>query len=893
MAPRELPKRYDPGKVEDAIYRMWEGGRFFESRISEKPAYVVVIPPPNVTGALHMGHALNETIQDILIRFKRMQGFNALWLPGTDHAGIATQNVVERELAKKKIKRQDLGREKFLDEVWKWKERYGSRIINQLKRLGNSCDWSRTRFTMDDGLSKAVKEAFVTLYEKGYIYRGLYIINWCPRCRTALSDDEVEKRDEQGNLWYLKYPFKEGAGFVTVATTRPETMLGDTAVAVNPRDERFKQLVGKRVVLPLIGREMPIIADDFVDPKFGTGCVKVTPAHDPNDFEMGKRHNLESVNIMREDGVINENGGDYAGLDRFEARNRVVEDLKKQGFLEKIEDYVVPLGHCYRCHTVIEPRLSDQWFVSMKPLAKKAIEATETGRVKFHPARWTKEYLRWLHEVRDWCISRQIWWGHRIPAYYCESSDHLAVAREKPDECKECGCREFRQDEDVLDTWFSSALWPFSTLGWPEESAKEELDYYYPTDVLVTDRGIIYFWVARMVMMGLELMKDVPFSDVYIHGTILDEIGRKMSKSLGNGIDPIEMIQRYGADAVRFSLIMLTAEGQDVKLSVDKFEMGRNFCNKLWNASRFALMNLGKVKAGKIDEDVLQFEDRWILSRLNRCIKDVSGDLESYRFNSAIQALYAFFWHDFCDWYLEIIKKRMRSSDAGAASVLAWALDNCLRMLHPFIPFVTEELWRHLNEAAPDRGYDTEGRPDTLISAPWPASQGELIDDAIEKEFQEPQRAIRSIRLIRNKHNLGEKKRLEGIVIKAPTEQSGASLERHRQMICDLAFIGEPEVGAHLEIPEGSAVESDGGIVVSVPLAGAAATDIDKERLRKKLDSVESMLAKTESKLENKNFLEKAKPAVVEREKARLGELLAQKEKLEETLRLVGGEGSR
>jgi valyl-tRNA synthetase len=889
MPPRELPKRYDSRGVESRIYDFWEKGRFFESRISKKSPFVIVIPPPNVTGALHMGHALNETIQDILIRFKRMQGLNALWLPGTDHAGIATQNVVERELAAKNTTRQDLGRERFLEEVWRWKEEYGSRIIEQLKRLGNSCDWSRTRFTMDEGLSKAVIEAFVTLYERGYVYRGLYIINWCPRCHTALAEDEVEKREESGKLWYLRYPLKGKEGEVTVATTRPETMLGDTAVAVNPSDERFKNLIGTKLILPLIGREMPVIADDFVDPAFGTGCVKVTPAHDPNDFEMGKRHGLESVNVMREDGVINENGEPYAGLDRFEARKKVVADLKEQGLLAKIEDYTVPLGHCYRCDTIIEPRLSDQWFVSMKPLAAKAIEATESGRVRFHPERWTKEYLRWLNEVRDWCISRQIWWGHRIPAYYCSCCDHVTVARQEPAECGECGCREFRQDEDVLDTWFSSALWPFSTFGWPEKKARKELDYYYPTDVLVTDRGIIYFWVARMVMMGLELMENVPFSDVYIHGTILDEIGRKMSKSLGNGIDPIEMIDRYGADAVRFSLIMLTAEGQDVRLSVGKFEMGRNFCNKLWNATRFALMNLEEVKAARIELDALQFEDKWILSRLHRTIEGVSRDLEQYHFNSAIQTLYAFFWHDFCDWYLESIKGRMRSSDAAAASVLAWTLDNALRMLHPFIPFITEELWGYLDEAAPRRGLRGGEASRPLMTACWPGLRGDLLDGELEERMGVLQDVVRAVRLIRNKQSLGEKTKLDA-VIKVPSEQLAQFLQAHEEKLSDLALIKKAEISVDAEKPPSSAAEVAGEIQVFVPLAAGQA-DIQRKHLKKKLRDVESMLARSEAKLNNEAFLNKAKPEVVEREKARLKELVVQKDKMQEALELAG-EGS-
>jgi len=588
--PEPLPTVYDPQQVEERWSAEWIDANRFHVEPDGREPYTIMIPPPNITGILHMGHGLNNTFQDVLVRWRRMQGYNALWLPGTDHASIATHNVVERQLEQEGTSREKLGREKFLERTWQWKKGYGGTIIHQLKRMGCSCDWQRERFTMDEGLSHAVREAFVELFEEGLLYRGNYIVNWCPRCGTALSDDEVDHEDVESHLWYIRYPLEDGSACLTVATTRPETMLGDTAVAVNPADERFKDLVGKTAILPVTGRRIPVIADDFVDPKFGTGMVKVTPAHDPNDFEMGLRHDLEQVRVIGENGKMTAEAGEYEGLERFECRKRLVERFQEEGLLEKIEDHVHAVGHCYRCRSVIEPYLSKQWFVRMKLLAEKAIEATHDGRVSFNPERWTKVYLSWLENVRDWCISRQLWWGHRIPAFYCDDCGEVFAAREDPDRCPKCDSGNIRQDEDVLDTWFSSALWPFSTLGWPEKT--EDLDYYYPTDVLVTDRGIIYFWVARMVMMGLKLMGEVPFSDVYINATVLDADGRKMSKSLGNGIDPLEIIEQYGADAMRFSLVLLTAEGQDVKLSPTRFEMGRNFCNKLWNAARFALMNL-------------------------------------------------------------------------------------------------------------------------------------------------------------------------------------------------------------------------------------------------------------------------------------------------------------
>ncbi|MBM4044320.1 MAG: valine--tRNA ligase, partial [Planctomycetes bacterium] len=714
--PEPLASKYNPHDVEDRLYRFWEEGRFFHSEPdpSRKP-YTIVIPPPNVTGALHMGHALNNALQDVLIRWRRMQGYNALWMPGTDHAGIATQNVVEKELAVEGKNREQLGREKFLERVWQWKEQYGSTITQQLRKLGSSCDWARERFTMDEGLSAAVREAFVRLYERGLIYKGKYIINWCPRCRTALADDEVEHEEHEGHLWHIHYPFKDAKlGHVTVATTRPETMLGDVAVAVDPKDSRYAHLVGKTLILPFLGREMPLIADAYVDAHFGTGCLKVTPAHDPNDFQMGQRHGLTPVCVMNEDATMNRNaGGEFIGMDRFECREALVEELRQKKLLAKIEPYRHAVGHCYRCHTVIEPYLSDQWFVKMKPLAEKAMRATQKGHVAFYPERWSRIYLSWLEQVRDWCISRQIWWGHRIPAWYCQRCKHVAVARETPTACAKCKSANLKQDDDVLDTWFSSALWPFSTMGWPQDTP--ELAYYYPTSTLVTDRGIIYFWVARMVMMGLEMMGDVPYAHVYINSTVLDKDGRKMSKSHPETcLDPLELIETYGADAVRFTLMLLTAEGQDVRLIAErdesgrnvsqKFEMGRNFANKLWNAARFALMNLCSapvMASADLPAASTAFEDRWILSRLNSVTERCTAALEKYQFNEAADTLYHFVWHEFCDWYLECIKPRLRetaeaSDRAMAQAVLTRVLDSILRLLHPFTPYVTAEIWQHL-----------------------------------------------------------------------------------------------------------------------------------------------------------------------------------------------------
>jgi len=895
----ELSTRYEPAAIEEAWYSHWEkSGHFRSEPDGEKTPFTIMIPPPNVTGALHMGHALNNTLQDILIRFNRMRGREALWLPGTDHAGIATQNVVTRKLHEEGTSREEVGREKFLERVWQWKEQYGGRIIDQLKRLGCSCDWERTRFTMDEGLSRAVREVFVHLYDEGLVYRGKYLVNWCPSCRTALSDDEVEHAEESGSLWYIKYPVKTGSkDYIEVATTRPETMLGDTAVAVHPDDERYVNLVEKSVTLPILERELRVIADAFVDPRFGTGAVKVTPAHDPNDFEMGRRHGLEEISVMDEVGRMNEKAGPYAGMDRFECREKLIEDLDKAGLISKTEEHTPSVGHCYRCNAVVEPFLSEQWFVKMEPLAKAAIEATNRDKVVFHPQRWTKVYLQWLENVRDWCISRQLWWGHRIPIWYCDDCEKVIAAVEAPKVCPQCRSEHLRQDEDVLDTWFSSALWPFSTLGWPEET--DDLDYYYPTDVLVTDRGIIYFWVARMVMMGLKVMRNVPFTDVYIHGTILDEFGRKMSKSAGNGIDPIEMIGRFGADAVRFSLIMLTAEGQDVRLAPTKFSMGRDFANKLWNASRFCLMKLseGEPAGGEIPKKPsdLDFYDRWILSRMNRTVEAVTRVLEDFKFSEAARLVYDFVWHDFCDWYLELVKGRLSgrtsaTSTLRARRTLVSVLDAILRLLHTIMPFITEEVWKHLGEAGPERGLlgdDSPEVPANVITAAWPEARAEFIDDAVEAEMAALQDVIRGVRNIRAKRRIAPGEKVK-VTISCADDERKALLQVHIGTIAEIANTSPPELGIALPKPEGAAVEVLGGMQVFVPATGNI--EAERERAGRELARQEKYFAAVDARLRNTQFLKKAPPEVVEKNERQRAEIVDKIEKLRKHIGSLDGE---
>ena len=749
----ELSKQYNSQEVEEKWYKLWEESKLFAAQSTkDKSAYCIVIPPPNVTGILHMGHALNNSIQDILIRYQKMNGKNTLWMPGTDHAGIATQNVVEKSIAKEGLKRQDLGRDKFIAKVWDWKESHGATIIRQLKKLGASCDWDRLRFTMDQEYSRAVTEVFVKLYEKKLIYQGNYIINWCPRCQTALSDEEASHVELNGKLYYFKYPLKDNPQeFITVATTRPETMLGDTAVAVNPKDERYKKYIGKTLVLPIVNRLIKVIADSSIDQSFGTGAVKVTPAHDPNDYRLGKKYNLEFINIFTPEARINQTVQEFAGLDRFSAREAIIAKLEAQGLLEKIDEHKLSVGHCYRCQTMVEPYLSKQWFVKMAPLAKPAIKVVKNGKIKFHPERWTKVYLNWMENIQDWCISRQIWWGHRIPVYYCKNCQKIKpesgiiVAREKPLKCPKCSSRDLIQDPDVLDTWFSSWLWPFATFGWPKESA--DLKYFYPTATLVTAPEIIFFWVARMIMAGLELKKQIPFKDVYIHGTVRDITGAKMSKSLGNVIDPLEIISEYGTDALRFSLISITAGGQDVFLSKEKFEQSRNFANKIWNASRFIFMNL---KPEEINVDLcifsknsaLSLANRWILSRFYTTLKNVQAQLDEFKFNEAANSLYAFFWHEFCDWYLELIKPQIQEKQTQV--VMYKVLEKYLRLLHPFMPFISEEIWQKL-----------PGADEYLLQKRWPHLQKQLIDSLAEEQMQLAFELINTIRNMRSTFEVG------------------------------------------------------------------------------------------------------------------------------------------
>ncbi|MFA5062503.1 MAG: valine--tRNA ligase [Candidatus Omnitrophota bacterium] len=871
----EIPKQYNPKETEDKWYKFWEDNNLSAAKPDPaKKPYTIVIPPPNVTGILHMGHALNDTIQDILIRYQRMRGKEALWMPGTDHAGIATQNVVEKSIAKEGLKRQDLGREKFIERVWVWKEQYGSTIIRQLKKLGASCDWKRLRFTMDEEYSKAVVDVFVKLYEKGLIYRGSYIINWCPRCQTALSDEEAPHKDLQGNLYYLKYPLKDNPNeFVIVATTRPETMLGDTAVAVNPKDKRYKNLVGKILILPLINREIKIIADNMVDMEFGTGAVKVTPAHDPNDYAMGKKHNLEFINVMHPNATLNQNAGEYNGMDRFEAREVILEDLKEIKLLEKIEPHPLSAGHCYRCHTIIEPYLSKQWFVKMKPLAKPALEAVKKGKIKFYPNRWTKVYLNWMENIQDWCISRQIWWGHRLPVYYCLNCQKenpekgVLVSKTKPEKCPECGSLEIYQDEDVLDTWFSSWLWPFATF-----KNKEDLKYFYPTSTLVTAPEIIFFWVARMIMAGFEFMQEAPFKDVYIHGTVRDVEGKKMSKSLGNIIDPLEIINEYGTDALRFSLISITAQGQDVFLSKERFEQGRNFANKIWNASRFILINLDTTLV-KTDlcvffkKEGLSLVNRWILSRFYSTLKEVEKNLENYQFNEAANSLYSFFWHEFCDWYLEIIKSDIRSPHNQV--VMYKILEKSLRVLHPFMPFITEELWHKL-----------PNNDNSIMVSAWPHIQEDIIDPKAEKTMQEAIEIISAIRNMRLELDIPAQEENVGVKIATSGETKKTVLESLSGQIKSLARLNKLEILSEYKKTAGEFTSVLKDMHITIPLAGVIDIEKHKEKIETKIKKAQNDIISKEKMLSDKNFLNRAPAEIVGKEKEKLNNLKDEVQKL-------------
>ncbi|MFY9296075.1 MAG: valine--tRNA ligase [Caldicoprobacterales bacterium] len=858
---RIIAKTYDPKQVEDKIYREWVERGYFRGEVdrSKKP-FCIVIPPPNITGQLHMGHALDNTLQDTLIRWRRMQGYSALWVPGTDHASIATEVKIVEEMAKEGLTKNDVGREGFLERAWEWKEKYGGKIVDQLKKLGSSLDWSRERFTMDEGCSEAVIEVFIRLYEKGLIYRGDRIINWCPECKTALSDAEVEHQEQEGHFWHIYYPIKDSNEKLTIATTRPETMLGDTAVAVHPEDERYQHLIGKKVILPLMNREIPIIADEYVDREFGTGVVKITPAHDPNDFEVGLRHNLEQLRVMDDEGIMNEHAGKYQGLDRYEARKRIVLDLEAQGLLAKIEEHSHNVGHCYRCDTVVEPIVSKQWFVKMEPLAKPAIEAVRDGRIKFIPERFEKIYFNWMENIRDWCISRQLWWGHRIPAYYCQGCNNTIVSRDMPDYCTKCGSTRFQQDEDVLDTWFSSALWPFSTLGWPNKT--EELEYFYPTSVLVTGYDIIFFWVARMIFSGLKHMGDVPFRHVFIHGIVRDAQGRKMSKSLGNGIDPLEVIEEYGADALRLSLLTGNSPGNDMRFHYERVEASRNFANKIWNASRFILMNLKDAVPKKPDIEKLELPDRWIVSKYNRLVKEVTDNLEKYELGIAVQKLYDFIWSEFCDWYIELAKPRLYDQGEEQKEIvlytLTYVLSNTLKLLHPFMPFITEEIWQHLPH---------EGK--SIMISPWPEYNEDEVDAKAEDQMEAIMNAIRSIRNIRAEMDVHPSQKAQVVII--PSQGYEEVFEEGKIYFERLAYASKVTLEETEEnIPENSVSAVTDKAQIFMPLEDLVDFDKEMARLNKEKETLNKEIARANGKLSNENFVKKAPPAIVEEERQKL-----------------------
>ncbi len=889
MTDNMLPPVYDPSAVEKERYQFWLEGNFFRaSGDSSKTPFTIVIPPPNVTGSLHMGHALNNTVQDVLIRRRRMQGFDTLWLPGCDHAGIATQNVVEKHLAEEGIDSRKLGREKFLERVWAWKDTYHERITGQLHRLGCSCDWSRERFTMDEGCSRAVRKVFVDLYHQGLVYRGDYMINWCSRCSTALSDIEVEHENEASKITHIKYPLAEGGKEIIVATTRPESMLGDTAVAVHPDDERYRELVGKSVILPLLNREIPIVADEYVDPEFGSGAVKVTPGHDPNDFAIGQRHNLDVIMVVGEDAKMTAAAGPYEGMDRFDCRNQVVEDLKVLGLIEKIEDYEHSIGHCQRCDTVVEPLISRQWFVKMKPLAEPALEAVKEQHTNFVPPRFTRIYNDWLENIRDWCISRQIWWGHRIPAWYCKCGE-LIVDYEDPVSCPSCSSSDLQQDPDVLDTWFSSALWPFSTLGWPDKTPDRE--HFYPTSVLVTGYDIIFFWVARMMFMGLAFMKDVPFRTVYITGLVRDALGRKMSKSLGNGVDPLDVIENYGADTLRFTLITGQAPGNDQRFRQESVEAGRNFANKIWNASRFVLMNLGDIE-NEADQ-LMQFDpeqlpkdlnraDRWILHRFNETVKRVDELFERYELGEAARLIYEYLWNDFCDWYLEISKYQLYRQGESAdikkdrnrtRSILVYLIDGVMRILHPFMPFISEEIWQQL----PNR------KEEALVVAAWPEASEKIHFPIEVEEMDLFQEVVRAIRNLRSQLKLPPDQKTP-VIVKAG-EQSAACLNAESHQIKRLAAVDDLTIAAGAAKPEQAltAIITE-DLEVYLPLEGVIDFEAERARLQKELTQVETEIKRTESKLRSEGFLKKAPAEVVAKEKARRDDQEARLQKLQQRL---------
>ncbi len=881
---KELAKTYDPKGMEDRIYEKWLEKKYFhaEADRSRKP-FTIVIPPPNVTGRLHMGHALDETLQDILIRYKRMQGYNALWIPGTDHASISTEVKVTNQLKEEGIDKKELGREGFLKRAWQWKEEYGGAIINQLKKLGSSCDWDRERFTMDEGCSEAVLEVFIRLYEKGYIYKGSRIINWCPVCKTSISDAEVEHEEQAGHFWHINYPIKDSDRFVEIATTRPETMLGDTALAVNPDDERYQDIIGKTVILPLVGREIPVIADAYVDKEFGTGVVKITPAHDPNDFEVGRRHNLPEINILNDDAVINENGGKYAGMDRYEARKRIVEDLKEQGLLVKVVDHSHNVGTHDRCGTTVEPLIKQQWFVKMEELAKPAIEAVKNGELTFVPERFDKTYLHWLENIRDWCISRQLWWGHRIPAYYCDDCGELVVAREEPSVCPKCGGKHFTQDPDTLDTWFSSALWPFSTLGWPKQT--EDLDYFYPTDVLVTGYDIIFFWVIRMVFSGYEQTGKSPFHHVLIHGLVRDSLGRKMSKSLGNGIDPLEIIDKYGADALRFTLVTGNAPGNDMRFYMERVEASRNFANKVWNASRFIMMNMEKAEIPEtMDIGQLTGADKWILSKVNTLAKDVTANMDKFELGIAVQKLYDFIWEEFCDWYIEMVKPRLyREEDetkAAALWTLRTVLSRALKLLHPYMPFITEEIFCNLT-----------GEESIMISS-WPEYKEEWDFEADELAVERIKEAVRGIRNVRSEMNVPPSRKASVIVV-SEKEEVRSIFEKGRIFFATLAYAGEVTIQADktgISEDAVSALITDGAVYM--PFSDLVDMEKELERLKKEEERLTKELARVNGMLGNEKFISRAPQGKIDEEKEKLKKYSRMMEQVKERMEALKSVGA-
>lgn len=867
---KELSKLYEPSKVEDKIYKFWQDNNYFHAeRDSQKKPYTIVIPPPNVTGQLHMGHALDETLQDILIRWKRMSGYSALWLPGTDHAAIATEAKIVEAMRKEGLTKEDLGREGFMKRAWAWKEQYGGRIVEQLKKLGSSCDWERERFTMDEGCSKAVKEVFVKYYNKGLIYRGERMINWCPHCKTSLSDAEVTFEDQAGHFWHLRYPLKDGSGYVELATTRPETLLGDTAVAVNPNDDRYKDIVGKTLILPLVGREIPVVADDYVEMDFGTGVVKITPAHDPNDFEVGKRHDLEIINVMTDDAKIVDDYPDYAGMDRYEARKKIVEDLDKGGFLVKVEEHQHNVGTCYRCGTTVEPKVSTQWFVKMKPLAQPAIDAVKNGETKFVPERFEKIYFHWLENIRDWCISRQIWWGHQIPAFYCDDCGEMTVTKESSAVCPKCG-KPMRQDPDTLDTWFSSALWPFSTLGWPDENA-EDFKYFYPTNTLVTGYDIIPFWVMRMMFSGIECTGKVPFDTVLIHGLVRDSQGRKMSKSLGNGIDPLEIIDLYGADALRFMLATGNAPGNDMRFIDDKVKSSRNFANKVWNAARFIMMNLPDgFAADKLPEN-LNVEDKWIISKFNTLAKEINQNLEAFELGVAVQKLYDFIWDVYCDWYIELTKPRITAGGdtaLTAQTVLVWVMKGMLKLLHPFMPYITEEIWQALvNDGS------------AIIVSDFPVYDESLDFAEDEAKFEKIITAIKGIRATRSDMNVPP-----SVKAKVYIETAYADVfEAGRMFFERLASASEVDIADKWDIPDSVTVVTDAARIF-IPLSDIVDTEKELARLNKEKKAVQKDLDFLGGKLNNQGFLAKAPEKLIEAEKAKLAKAQEKMAKIEQSI---------